>query len=113
MVSGGARQVVAHTDLVRARVRIRKYHPRQWVDCSGTAYTGAHLGFPVFLFFLASRREGRKGTKQKEERGSLRRLSLDCAYTESRPAPFVLLAVSLAARRKEQTKNENPDTLLL
>jgi len=36
---------------------IPKYHPRQWVDISGTAYKGERVGWTLLSFFFLARDE--------------------------------------------------------
>jgi hypothetical protein len=75
---------------------VPEYHPRQWVDRSSPAYTegGVSPASPNTThgsgWIVQVQPTGRAGSR-----------------------PFVLSSLSSAARPKEQTKNENPDTLLL
>src|SRR6266404_793735 len=45
--------------------KFREYHPRQWVDCSSSAYEGSRP--PPFVLFTSSPRAARGGRRGKTE----------------------------------------------
>ena len=79
-----------NTLFVRDCLRLPKYHPRKWVDCSGAAYkTAAHpLCFCYLPLPLAARGGEKESQTESRVRSSVGRLEQSTHFRGWYSAPF-------------------------